>query len=78
MLALKTRSVAAHRLRRTLPLPFTVARVRFYAVVDAPPPAKTKVWDSVDDAVKDVKSGDILLSGGAFELDFGFSHVRLP
>lgn len=39
--------------------------VRWLAVVaNAPAPAKTKVWDSVDEAVKDVKSGDILLSGG--------------
>ncbi|TFK91242.1 3-oxoacid CoA-transferase [Polyporus arcularius HHB13444] len=27
-------------------------------------PSKTKVWDSVDEAIKDVKSGDIVLSGG--------------
>lgn len=39
--------------------------VRSYAVVaDAALPKRTKVWDSIDEAVKDVKSGDILLSGG--------------
>ncbi|EIN07522.1 3-oxoacid CoA-transferase [Punctularia strigosozonata HHB-11173 SS5] len=27
-------------------------------------PHKKKVWDSVDEAIKDVKSGDIILSGG--------------
>ena len=27
-------------------------------------PTKKKVWDSVDEAIADVKSGDILLSGG--------------
>ncbi|EIN07523.1 3-oxoacid CoA-transferase [Punctularia strigosozonata HHB-11173 SS5] len=27
-------------------------------------PQRKKVWDSVDEAVKDVKSGDVLLSGG--------------
>ena len=31
----------------------------------APVPRKRKVWDSVDEAIKDVKSGDILLSGGS-------------
>lgn len=30
----------------------------------APVPRKRKVWDSVDEAVRDVKSGDTLLSGG--------------
>ena len=29
-----------------------------------PVPRKRKVWDSVDEAIKDVKSGDTLLSGG--------------
>jgi hypothetical protein len=29
-----------------------------------PVPRKRKVWDSVDEAVDDVKSGDTLLSGG--------------
>ncbi|GJE95159.1 3-oxoacid CoA-transferase [Phanerochaete sordida] len=40
--------------------------LRAYAAVasDAPVPKKRKVWDSVDDAIKDVKSGDVLLSGG--------------
>ena len=39
--------------------------VRWLAVAaNAPIPAKTKVWNSVEEAVKDVKSGDILLSGG--------------
>jgi len=31
---------------------------------ELPVPNKTKVWDSVDEAIKDVKSGDTLLSGG--------------
>ncbi|KAL6305352.1 3-oxoacid CoA-transferase [Sparassis latifolia] len=40
-------------------------RVRHYSTpTDIPVPNKTKVWDSVDDAVKDVKSGDVLLAGG--------------
>lgn len=39
--------------------------VRQYSTpTDLPVPNKTKVWDSVDEAVKDVKSGDVLLSGG--------------
>lgn len=41
------------------------ARMRYYSVVvDAARPKKTKVWDSVDEAVKDVKTGDMILSGG--------------
>ncbi|KAI0054171.1 3-oxoacid CoA-transferase [Auriscalpium vulgare] len=40
--------------------------VRFYSVpVSAPIPSSSrKVWDSVDDAIRDVKSGDTILSGG--------------
>lgn len=34
-------------------------------ISNIPTPKKSKVWDSVDDAVKDVKSGDIVLCGGA-------------
>lgn len=34
-------------------------------VADLPVPNKSKVWNSADDAVKDVKDGDIILSGGA-------------
>ncbi len=29
-------------------------------------PTEGKIWDSVDDAVKDIKSGDVLLCGGVF------------
>ncbi|KAI0065421.1 3-oxoacid CoA-transferase [Artomyces pyxidatus] len=39
--------------------------LRAYSVsTDLPVPKKKKVWDSADEAVKDVKSGDTLLSGG--------------
>jgi 3-oxoacid CoA-transferase len=38
--------------------------VRAYSVPADPPVPKKKVWDSVDSAVKAVKSGDVLLSGG--------------
>jgi hypothetical protein len=39
---------------------------RYYSVVTKSSlQKKSKVWDSVDEAVKDVKSGDIVLSGGA-------------
>ena len=40
-----------------------LAQVKAYSVV-ADAPKKSKVWDSVDEAVKVVKSGDVLLSGG--------------
>ncbi|KAJ9106973.1 hypothetical protein QFC20_003873 [Naganishia adeliensis] len=39
------------------------AQARFYASVGTPPKSH-KVYDSAAEAVKDVKSGDILLSGG--------------
>lgn len=38
-------------------------RARNYSVA-ASGLKKRKVWDSADEAVKDVKTGDILLSGG--------------
>ena len=31
---------------------------------DLPIPNKSKVWDSADEAVKDIKSGSVLLCGG--------------
>ncbi|TFY83241.1 hypothetical protein EWM64_g773 [Hericium alpestre] len=46
---------------------FTVTRAthRFYSVVQAPVPSSSKkVWKSVDEAIKGVKSGDTILSGG--------------
>jgi len=46
-------------------LPF-VHLVRAYAVpANTHVPRKKKVWNSVDEAVSIVKSGDVLLSGGA-------------
>lgn len=40
-------------------------QARLYSVVtDAPVPRKSKVWSSADEAVKGVKSGDVLLCGG--------------
>lgn len=43
----------------------SLPRHRLYSVVvDAPIPTKTKLWNSADEAVKDVKSGDTILSGG--------------
>ncbi|EGN96205.1 hypothetical protein SERLA73DRAFT_185833 [Serpula lacrymans var. lacrymans S7.3] len=45
--------------------------IRWYSTpVDLPVPKKRKVWDSVDEVVKDVKSGDVLLCGG-----FGLAGV---
>ena len=38
----------------------------FSVAAETPVPRKRKVWDSVDEAIKDVKSGDTLLSGGSF------------
>ncbi|CAK5279445.1 unnamed protein product [Mycena citricolor] len=44
-------------------LRLSLVAVRNYSL-PAEPPKKTKVWDSVDEAVKDVKTGDTLLCGG--------------
>ncbi|KDQ60682.1 hypothetical protein JAAARDRAFT_31661 [Jaapia argillacea MUCL 33604] len=38
--------------------------IRFYSVVAEAVPNKKKVWESADEAIKGVKSGDIILSGG--------------
>lgn len=75
--ALRSTSVSARALasstctvsRRTLPT-FTYTKpvfgqARFYAQVGTPPKSH-KVYDSAAEAVKGVKSGDILLSGGAY------------
>ncbi|KAK1217165.1 hypothetical protein PQX77_020173 [Marasmius sp. AFHP31] len=52
-------------------IPVSVSQFRYYGIpTNIPPPRKTKVWDSVDEAVKDVKSGDTLLVGG-----FGLSGI---
>ncbi|KAI0362342.1 3-oxoacid CoA-transferase [Trametes cingulata] len=64
MLALRPRAIAIPRARTSSRIALA-ARIRYYSVVaNAPIPKKTKVWDSADEAVKDVKSGDIILSGG--------------
>ncbi|CAL1705027.1 unnamed protein product [Somion occarium] len=40
-------------------------KIRCYSTpTELPIPNKSKVWDSVEEAIKDVKSGDVLLSGG--------------
>lgn len=45
----------------------TLTAKRYLSVVhDHPIPKKSKVWKSAEDAVKDVKSGDIVLSGGQY------------
>lgn len=42
-------------------------------------PSKKKVWDSVDEAIADVKSGDVLLSGGEWTwtvvCTYGHAHL---
>ncbi|KAK7033643.1 hypothetical protein VNI00_012643 [Paramarasmius palmivorus] len=57
--------------RRTTLRVASVARYRYYSTpTDLPVPNKSKVWDSVDEAVKDVKSGNTVLVGG-----FGLSGI---
>lgn len=40
--------------------------VRCIVTTHAPVPKKRKVWESAEEAVKDVKSGDVVLSGGVW------------
>lgn len=47
---------------------FTPVVRKYSTPTDLPVPKKTKVWESVDEAVKDVKSGDVLLCGGKFQV----------
>ena len=62
MLALRSRAISIPRAHTSNRLA-VAARMRFYSVVvDAP--RKTKVWDSVDEALADIKAGSVLLSGG--------------
>lgn len=75
MFLTSTRRVARGPFSRLSPVaawkaqPSRLAQVQFYSVVtDAPVPRKGKVWDSIDEAVQVVKSGDTLLSGGMFVL----------
>jgi len=69
-LASTTMLIAQVSRTRLAPVPFvrisarvTVIR-KLSALVDLPVPNKRKVWESADEAVKDVKSGDVLLCGG--------------
>lgn len=53
-----------YRATRTGP---TLLHLRKYSVAkDVPIPSKSKVFASIDEAVKDVKSGDVLFVAGAF------------
>jgi len=46
-----------------------IVRVRTYSTpTDLPVPDKKKVWSSADEAVKDIKSGDVLLSAGMSDI----------
>ncbi|PSR94052.1 hypothetical protein PHLCEN_2v4480 [Hermanssonia centrifuga] len=49
---------------RTSPAPVVIAWRLYSTLPDDVVPNKRKVWDSVDEAIKDIKSGDVLLSGG--------------
>ncbi|KAJ7197139.1 3-oxoacid CoA-transferase [Mycena pura] len=58
--------LVVHALRSSRPslrLTFLTTISRSYSL-PAEPPTKSKVWDSADRAVKDIKSGDVLLCGG--------------
>jgi len=55
---------------------FVVQLRGFATPADASPTKTSKVWDSIDEAVKDVKSGDVLLCGGVLNalLDALLAH----
>ena len=58
---------ASPRTSAVLALPRTATALRYYSVVHhVPVPKKRKVWESIDEAIQDVKSGDVLLSGGVW------------
>jgi hypothetical protein len=62
-------ALLAFRVRLSSPFCTLRGGVRFYSIPpDYPVPKRRKVWDSVDEAVRDVKSGDTLLCGGAYRL----------
>lgn len=44
---------------------YSLTPIRKYAVAGEAP-RQSKVWSSAEEAVKDVKSGDVLLCGGMF------------
>ena len=46
-----------------------IVHAYYSTVVELPVPNKTKVWASAEKAVQDVKSGDVLLSGGECTLN---------
>ena len=62
MFALRSRAICIPRAHSSSRLAIA-ARMRYYSVVvNAPRPNKTKIWDSVEDAIKDVKSGDVVFA----------------
>jgi 3-oxoacid CoA-transferase len=70
----------AHLYRARLPTPGATLRIsafaassRNYSVPIVTP--KSKLWNSAEEAVKDVKSGDILLCGGLSVLCIELAQV---
>jgi 3-oxoacid CoA-transferase len=59
--------LACRSSRPALRLAVSASLTRKYSL-PSEPPKKSKVWDSADEAVADVKSGDVLLCGGVFHL----------
>ena len=75
MLRLATVTKLAARPRTTGPahLYLRASPVFLRSISNIPVPKTSKVWDSPDEAIKDVKSGDIILCGGASS----FLHLLL-
>jgi hypothetical protein len=72
--------------RPALRLTVSVTR-KYSAVLPSEPPKKSKVWDSVDEAVGDINSGDVLLCGGVWyfigslftpHISTGFGAAGIP
>ena len=67
----RTRPLAVARSQRTASRFRVLAVVRAYSTpTDLDVPKKSKVWESAEEAIKDVKTGQVLMVGG-----FGLAGV---
>lgn len=54
---------------------FATSSRKYSIPTDAPITPKSKLWNSAEEAVKDVKSGDVLLCGGLLILCFKLARA---
>jgi hypothetical protein len=66
LIACLDRMLAARAFKSAIRVQLTWASVRQYSLpLDLPVPKTKKLWDSAEEAIHDVKSGDTLMCGGA-------------